>query len=175
MQLIKKVVKNKMTILIVGGAGSGKTTLANAIISEMAKYNERIVMIEDTLELQCKADDCVSLRVKEGIADMTDLLKSRSKSNENSVEFWDSFGELSVLWIDENQKDELENASKFVKQIISQLPSTKKKDGTNNSSNENTSDRKRFSKKKRKEKFEYSDKDKMEIVIKPKDEDENSK
>ena len=75
-QIVKKAVKDKMNILIAGGAGSGKTTLANAILSEIAKYNERIVMIEDTLELECKADDCVSLRVKEGIADLTGLLKA---------------------------------------------------------------------------------------------------
>ncbi len=75
-QIVKKSVKNKMTILIVGGAGSGKTTLANAILSEMAKYNERIIIIEDTPELQCNADDFVTLRVKEGIADLTDLLKA---------------------------------------------------------------------------------------------------
>jgi hypothetical protein len=110
------------------------------------------------------------------ITAMTDLLKSLSKSNENGVEFWDSFGALNVLWINENEKDEFENASKFVKQIISELPPTKNGE-TNNSFNENTPDRKSSSKKKRKrkEKFEYSDKNQIEIVIEPKDKDETPK
>lgn len=120
----------------------------------------------------CGAHDNASM----AITAMTDLLKSLSKSNENGVEFWDSFGALNVLWINENEKDEFENASKFVKQIISELPPTKNGE-TNNSFNENTPDRKSSSKKKRKrkEKFEYSDKNQIEIVIEPKDKDETPK
>jgi serine/threonine protein phosphatase PrpC len=132
-------------------------------IFQTAKRIEKIVR-------WCGAHDNASM----AITAMTDLLKSLSKSNENGVEFWDSFGALNVLWINENEKDEFENASKFVKQIISELPPTKNGE-TNNSSNENTPDRKSSSKKKRKEKFEYSDKNKIEIVIEPKDKDETPK
>jgi type IV secretion system protein VirB11 len=73
---LKKAVFQKENILIAGGTGSGKTTLANAILAEIALTEERIVILEDTIELQCKALDSVSLRTKDGVADMTALLKA---------------------------------------------------------------------------------------------------
>ena len=74
--IIKEAVRERKNILIVGGTGSGKTTLTNAILDEIAKYQDRIVLIEDTHELQCNAKDCVFLRSKDGVANTTDLLKA---------------------------------------------------------------------------------------------------
>ena len=76
MMWIKEAVKSKKNVLVVGGTGSGKTTLVNAILSEIAKTGDRIVIIEDTLELQCTAPDTVFLRSKEGVATMNELLKA---------------------------------------------------------------------------------------------------
>lgn len=59
---IKKAVKNKKNILVVGGTGSGKTTLCNAILNEMSQYHERIIIIQDTNELRCKCENKVYLR-----------------------------------------------------------------------------------------------------------------
>lgn len=73
---IKQAVEKRQNILIVGGTGSGKTTLANAILDLIAKTSDRIVIIEDTQELQCSAQDSLSLRTKDGISNMTDLLKA---------------------------------------------------------------------------------------------------
>jgi type IV secretion system protein VirB11 len=73
---IRQAVKDRENILIVGGTGSGKTTLANAILDEIAGCNDRVVIIEDTLELQCRVDDFVSLRTKDGVVGMTELLKA---------------------------------------------------------------------------------------------------
>lgn len=72
---LKEAVREKKNILIVGGTGSGKTTLANAILAEIADSGERLIIIEDTLELQCKAQDRVALRTSEAI-DITACIKA---------------------------------------------------------------------------------------------------
>ena len=71
-----RAVSEKRNILVTGGTGSGKTTLVNAILNEIAGTGDRIVIIEDTLELQCSAPDTVFLRAREGVASMNDLLKA---------------------------------------------------------------------------------------------------
>lgn len=73
--IIETAITDRQSILVVGGTGSGKTTLLNAILNEIAKMGERIVTIEDTLELQCPAENKVALRATEEIS-MNDLLKS---------------------------------------------------------------------------------------------------
>lgn len=74
-EAIIETVRGKKNILIVGGTGSGKTTLANAVLNEIAKMGDRIVIIEDTLELQCTAPDTVFLRSREHVS-MNELLKA---------------------------------------------------------------------------------------------------
>ena len=63
-------------VLVVGGTGSGKTTLCNALIAEMtARFpRERFVILEDTAELQCAADDHLQLQTTEGLS-LSDLVK----------------------------------------------------------------------------------------------------
>ncbi len=75
-ELLCAAVRDKKNILVVGGTGTGKTTLVNAVLNEIAATGDRIVIIEDTLELQCSAPDTVFLRAKEGVASMNDLLKA---------------------------------------------------------------------------------------------------
>lgn len=61
-EIIKEAIKEHKNILVIGGTGSGKTTLCNAILDEMSKYNERIIIIQDTNELKCKVENRVFLR-----------------------------------------------------------------------------------------------------------------
>ncbi|MDE2166242.1 MAG: P-type conjugative transfer ATPase TrbB [Alphaproteobacteria bacterium] len=63
-------------LLIAGGTSTGKTTLANALLAEMAGFDERVIILEDTRELQCAAPDCVALRTKRGVATLADLVRS---------------------------------------------------------------------------------------------------
>ena len=75
--VIKDAVANRKNILVSGGTGTGKTTLVNAILAEVAKSapEDRIVIMEDTLELQCAARNIVGLRTSETV-DMQRLLKA---------------------------------------------------------------------------------------------------
>ena len=66
----------RRNILVAGGTSSGKTTLANALLAEIARLNERLVLIEDTRELQSAAPDTVALRTRPGVVTMADLVRS---------------------------------------------------------------------------------------------------
>ena len=73
---LSEAVVDRQNIVVVGGTSSGKTTLANALLSEVANCGDRVVILEDTRELQCAADDVVALRTKSEVASMTDLVRS---------------------------------------------------------------------------------------------------
>jgi len=66
----------RANILVAGGTSSGKTTLVNALLAEVAKTTDRIVLIEDTRELQCAAPNLVAMRTKDGVASLSDLVRS---------------------------------------------------------------------------------------------------
>jgi len=69
-------VTERKNILVVGGTSSGKTTLVNALLAEVAGLDERVIILEDTRELRCPAADCVALRTKPGVASLADLVRS---------------------------------------------------------------------------------------------------
>lgn len=75
-QTLRAAVRTRKNILIAGGTGSGKTTLANALLAEIAASGERIILIEDTRELSCDADDLIALRTKPGVAALGCLVRS---------------------------------------------------------------------------------------------------
>jgi type IV secretion system protein VirB11 len=74
--VLTHAVIHRCNILVAGGTSSGKTTLANALLAEMANLDERVILIEDTRELQCAAPDTVALRTKPGAVTMADLVRS---------------------------------------------------------------------------------------------------
>ncbi|MDJ0683725.1 MAG: P-type conjugative transfer ATPase TrbB [Alphaproteobacteria bacterium] len=75
-EALRDAVATARNIVVVGGTSSGKTTLVNALLAEVAESGDRIILIEDTRELHCAADDCVSLRTKPGVASLADLVRS---------------------------------------------------------------------------------------------------
>jgi len=75
-EALRTAVVARHNIVIAGGTSTGKTTLANALLAEIAGAGERILILEDTIELQCAAEDSVALRTKPGIASMTELVRS---------------------------------------------------------------------------------------------------
>jgi type IV secretion system protein TrbB len=75
--VIRNAVENRMNIVVAGGTGTGKTTLANAVIGEIARLtpDHRLVILEDTAEIQCTAENAVALHTTD-VVDMGRLLKS---------------------------------------------------------------------------------------------------
>jgi type IV secretion system protein TrbB len=75
--VIEAAVRARKNILVVGGTGTGKTTLANALIQTIVETHpeHRLVIIEDTAEIQCAAANAVKLHATETI-DMLRLLKT---------------------------------------------------------------------------------------------------
>ncbi len=77
---LQEYVAQRKNILICGGTGSGKTTLAN-ILTEFIPDNERIVLIEDTAEIQIQKENVLRFearREQNGLPAVTirDLLKA---------------------------------------------------------------------------------------------------
>jgi P-type conjugative transfer ATPase TrbB len=73
---LRTAVNGRENILVAGGTGTGKTTLINALLAEISGTSDRIVLIEDTRELQCTAPNLVAMRTKEGVATLSDLVRS---------------------------------------------------------------------------------------------------
>ena len=69
-------VQARQNIVIVGGTSSGKTTLANALLAVVAGTGDRVVILEDTRELQCEADDTIALRTHGKNVRLSDLVRS---------------------------------------------------------------------------------------------------
>lgn len=83
---LRHAVAARRNILVVGGTNSGKTTLANALLKEITDLypRERIVILEDTVELQCSSDDCLALRTTLDVS-LSDLVRSTLRASPNRI------------------------------------------------------------------------------------------
>ena len=63
-EVLRRAVLERWNVLVAGGTGSGKTTFTNALLKEITDCcpGERVVILEDTVELQCEARDHLALR-----------------------------------------------------------------------------------------------------------------
>lgn len=62
-QLLRYLVKSRANLVVSGGTGSGKTTLLRALLQEAAD-DERLVLVEDTAELNLDHPHTVSLQAR---------------------------------------------------------------------------------------------------------------
>ncbi|HJO66233.1 MAG TPA: P-type conjugative transfer ATPase TrbB, partial [Sphingomonas sanguinis] len=75
-EVLREGVAFRANILVAGGTSTGKTTLTNALLAEVAKSADRVIIIEDMRELQCAAPNLVAMRTKDGVASLSDLVRS---------------------------------------------------------------------------------------------------
>lgn len=83
---LRRAVFEHRNILIAGGTNSGKTTLANAVLKEVTDLfpAERIVILEDTVELQCVATDHLALRTGPNVT-LAQLVKSALRTSPTRI------------------------------------------------------------------------------------------
>lgn len=76
----------RRNVLVVGGTNSGKTTLANALLRDVAERfpGERVVILEDTVELQCAAEDVLALRTTKDVT-LGDLVRGTMRASPNRI------------------------------------------------------------------------------------------
>ncbi len=73
---LRAAVRERQNIVVVGGTSTGKTTLANALLDEIASTGDRVLILEDTVELQCRSDDHIAMRTEPGVSTMADLVRA---------------------------------------------------------------------------------------------------
>ena len=75
-EFLRDAVHSRKNIVVAGGTSTGKTTLANALLDEIAETRDRVLILEDTVELQCRSDDHVCMRTEPGVSTMADLVRA---------------------------------------------------------------------------------------------------
>ncbi|MBI4871938.1 MAG: CpaF family protein [Candidatus Riflebacteria bacterium] len=63
MEILEACVRGRLNIIVSGGTGSGKTTLLN-VLSQFIPKRDRVVVIEDTAELQIGLPNCLQLEAR---------------------------------------------------------------------------------------------------------------
>jgi Flp pilus assembly CpaF family ATPase len=76
-EILGKAIAERKNLLIVGSTGSGKTTLVNACLGCIASTHpsDRVITIEDTMELRCPVENYVDLRAFASVS-MLDCLRA---------------------------------------------------------------------------------------------------
>jgi type IV secretion system protein TrbB len=73
-EFLREAVAQRRNILVAGGTSTGKTTLVNALLAEVARTADRVILIDDTRELQCRVPNLVALCTKDGVASLGRVL-----------------------------------------------------------------------------------------------------
>jgi len=84
-EFLRAAVRDRLNIVVAGGTSSGKTTFANALLDEIAAGGDRILILEDTPELQCRSEDRVQLCTSPGAASMADLVRSTLRQRPDRI------------------------------------------------------------------------------------------
>ncbi len=72
----KAIIRSKCNVIVSGGTSSGKTTFLNLLLQEIA-IDERIIIIEDTIELDCSLPNVVRLKSEGNPRDDDQIVSTR--------------------------------------------------------------------------------------------------
>ena len=84
--IIRQAIKDRRNLLISGGTGTGKSTLANAALADITRQypDERIIVLEDTVELQVSSLNVVQYRTSDEV-DMRRLIRTTLRMRPDRV------------------------------------------------------------------------------------------
>ena len=84
--VLAEAVARRRNVLVVGGTNTGKTTLANALLKAITDQfpADRIVILEDTVELRCAACDQLALRTTATVS-LAELLRSALRTSPSRI------------------------------------------------------------------------------------------
>lgn len=100
---LREAVRQRQTIVIAGGTGTGKTTFLNALLKE-APSTERLVLIEDTPEIQLHHANAVGLvavrgRLGEASVSAADLLEAALRLRPDRIIMGEVRGAEALSWL----------------------------------------------------------------------------
>jgi type IV secretion system protein TrbB len=98
--VIIQAINDRANILVGGGTGTGKTTLLNALITEIARLRpeDRLYIVEDTPEINCQAPNYVSLVVSPG--ESIKAVRSALRYKPDRIIFGElRYGEVALEWL----------------------------------------------------------------------------
>jgi Flp pilus assembly CpaF family ATPase len=100
-KVLRRAVVERWNIPVVGGTGTGKSTLVNALLREIADLcpGDRIVLLEDTVELPCSAPDSLSLRTREG-GSLAELVKASLRADPSRIVVGEMRDAAALDWLD---------------------------------------------------------------------------
>jgi P-type conjugative transfer ATPase TrbB len=86
LDVLRDAVAHRSNILVCGGTNTGKTTFANAILLEIARRfpTDRVVILEDTVELQCVSLDHLALMTPVG-GKLSQLVKATLRASPDRI------------------------------------------------------------------------------------------
>jgi type IV secretion system protein VirB11 len=98
-QVLLEAIYSRKNILAAGGTKSGKTTFLNAVLAEIAKNGDRVVLLEDTKELQCAAQDMDRLLTTEN-KKLEDLLRDTLRLTPERIVVGEVRGAEALILLD---------------------------------------------------------------------------
>lgn len=103
LEFLVEAVRKRKTIMVAGGTGTGKTTFLNALLKE-APHSERLVVIEDTPEINLHQPNVVGLvaargQLGEASVDASDLLEASLRLRPDRIIMGELRGAEALSWL----------------------------------------------------------------------------